>query len=337
MTAHLWSIHAAGARSQTHPAHAIPGLAVGIVTLCWLLSAGVYIAAKWVAADMPPWTLCFWRVFLAVLILLPIVRSHWRQMRDLLRTRAPELLLIGGTGLCLSQGFIYTGLHTTTAVNAGLIMALMPILTMILARFALGEPMGIFQALGSLVALLGMLVIVARGDLNSLMSLKVNIGELWVVGSAVCFALYSVLLRRAKFDLDPLPLLALLLCAAVLVAFPLYMWEIIEGEHTTLNTSGLLALAYVAAPGGALMYYLFNWSVGALGAAKAGTFLYLQTVFVAVLAYFLLGEQLHFYHLEGAVLIAVGVLAVTLLKPRAVTPHVPSLVSGVAPRGGRQG
>ncbi|MEO8713428.1 MAG: DMT family transporter [Acetobacteraceae bacterium] len=319
MAAHLWSIHATSPDARQSPAPATPGLAVGIVTLCWLLSAGVYIAAKWVAADMPPWTLCFWRVFLAVLILLPIVRSHWRQMRDLLRTRTPAILLIGGTGLCLSQGFIYTGLHYTTAVNAGLIMALMPIFTMILARFVLGEPMGIGQALGSLVAFCGMVVIVARGDLASLMSMKINIGELWIVGSAACFAIYSVLLRRAKFDLDALPLLALLLCAAALVAFPLYMWEIIGGEHTTLNTSGLLALAYVAAPGGALMYYLFNWSVGALGAAKAGVFLYLQTVFVAILAYAVLGEQLYRYHFEGAALIVVGVALVTLLKPRAAT------------------
>ncbi|MEO9189672.1 MAG: EamA family transporter, partial [Acetobacteraceae bacterium] len=99
MTAHLWSIHAAGARSRAHPAHAIPGLAVGIVTLCWLLSAGVYIAAKWVVADMPPWTLGFWRASIAALILLPVVWGHRHQMRETLATRAPEVLLIGGVGL----------------------------------------------------------------------------------------------------------------------------------------------------------------------------------------------------------------------------------------------
>lgn len=327
MSAHLWSIHAAGARSQAHPAHAIPGLAVGIVTLCWLLSAGVYIAAKWVVADMPPWTLGFWRASIAALILLPVVWGHRHQMRELLATRAPEVLLIGGVGLCLSPGFIYVGLDYTTAVNAGLIMALMPILTMILARFVLGEAMGPWQALGSLVALAGMVVIVARGDLGALMALKLNVGEFWIVGSAVCFAVYSVLLRRARFELDALPLLTLLLCASALVAFPLYMWEIFEGERTHLNASGLLALAYVAAPGGALMYYLFNWSVGALGAAKAGIFLYLQTVFVAILAYLLLGERLYLYHFEGAALIAIGVLLVTLLKPREATAHPASVAS----------
>ncbi|HEY5288969.1 MAG TPA: DMT family transporter, partial [Caulobacteraceae bacterium] len=206
-------------------------------------------------------------------------------------------------------------------------------LTMILARFMLGEAMGPWQAFGSLVALAGMVVIVARGDLGALLALKMNIGELWIVASACCFAVYSVLLRRAKFALDALPLLQLLLCASALVALPLYMWEIFDGERTHLNASGLLALAYVAAPGGALMYYLFNWSVGALGAAKAGVFLYLQTVFVAILAYLLLGERLYLYHFEGAALIVVGVALVMLLKPRTATTRLIPPAPALSPRG----
>jgi drug/metabolite transporter (DMT)-like permease len=63
------------------------------------------------------------------------------------------------------------------------------------------------------------------------------------------------------------------------------------------------------------MYYLFNWSVQALGAAKAGVLLYLQPVFIALLAYLLLGERLYLYHLGGAALILAGVLLVTMLKP----------------------
>jgi drug/metabolite transporter (DMT)-like permease len=55
--------------------------------------------------------------------------------------------------------------------------------------------------------------------------------------------------------------------------------------------------------------------VEALGASKAGVFLYLQTVFVAILAYLLLGERLLPYHFVGAAFILAGVLLVTLFKP----------------------
>ena len=54
--------------------------AYAVATFGWLLSAGVYIAAKWVAAEMPPWALCFWRLGLACAILLPIVRHHHAAM-----------------------------------------------------------------------------------------------------------------------------------------------------------------------------------------------------------------------------------------------------------------
>jgi drug/metabolite transporter (DMT)-like permease len=162
-----------------------------------------------------------------------------------------------------------------------------------------------------------MAVIIVHGDLGALLRLDFSPGELWIVVAAVCFALYTVLLRRAKFDLERLPLLVLLLGAATLTALPLHLWEILNDERTALNAGGLAALAYAAIPGGAFMYYLYNRSIEALGAGKAGMLLYLQPVFVAGLAYLLLGERLRLYHLAGAALILAGVLLVMLLKPRA--------------------
>src|SRR4029453_6433245 len=72
-----------------------------VAVLCWLLSAGGYIAAKWVSPEMPPWALCFWRVLIAWTILLPVVRRHFDDMVALARGRALELLAIGGIGLAL--------------------------------------------------------------------------------------------------------------------------------------------------------------------------------------------------------------------------------------------
>lgn len=322
MALHLWPTHSAGSQP---PAASMPGAgAYGAVTLCWLLSAGVYIAAKWAQADMPPWTLCFWRPTLAGLILLPLVHGHYQQMAALLRARALAVLVVGGLGLAMSQGLIYVGLQTTSAINAGLIMALMPIITMILARLLLKEPMGIGQMAGAAIALVGMVVIVTRGDPVALTGMQLNSGELWIVGSALCFALYSVLLRRAKFGLERMPLLVLLLGAGALTALPFYIWEIVHGERTTLNASGALALAYVSIPGGALMYYLYNWSIDAFGAARAGIFLYLQTAFIALLAWLLLGERLYRYDLAGAALIVVGILVVTLLRSRMEPAGAPT-------------
>ncbi len=290
--------------------------AYSVGVLCWLLSAGVYIAAKWVSSEMPPWALCFWRVLIAWAILMPIVRRHFSDMVALVRARALELLVIGGMGLAICQGMIFVGLEHADATTAGIIIALIPIITMILARLVLAEPMGSWQVLGSIVAFLGIVVIIVKGSPAALLRLDLNPGELWIVAGACCFSLYTVLLRRAKFDVNRLALLVLLLGAAVVTALPFYIFELLSDERSTLNASGLVALAYVAIPGGALMYYLFNRSIEALGAARAGVLLYIQTIFIAVLAYLILGEQLQRYHLEGAALIVAGLLLIIFLKPK---------------------
>lgn len=292
---------------------------VGI--FCWLLSSGVYIAAKWVSPEMPPWALCFWRVLIAWAILMPIVYQHFGAMIALARARGLELLIIGGIGLAICQGLIFVGLEHADATTAGIIIALIPIITMILARFILAEPMGRWQVIGSILAFAGIVVIIVKGSPAALLRLDFNPGELWIVAGAFCFSLYTVLLRRAKFDVNRLALLVLLLGAAALTALPFYLFELASDERSTLNASGLIALGYVAIPGGAIMYYLFNRSIEALGAARAGVLLYIQTIFIAVLAYLILGEQLQRYHLEGAALIVAGLLLIILLKPptRAVT------------------
>jgi drug/metabolite transporter (DMT)-like permease len=285
----------------------------------WLLSAGVYIAAKWAGPEMPPWTLCFARLALACLILLPVVHPHHGKMIALLRSRPLAVLVLGAIGLTLCQGTLFVGLTYTDATTAGIIMALSPVMTVVLARFVLDEPLGLLKVLGAFIALAGMLVIVAHGDLAALLRLQFNVGELWIVGSALSWALYTVLLRRAKFGLELLPTVVLLLGAGALAALPFAIWEFLSGKHTALELEGSLALAYMAAPGGALMYYIYNRSVAALGAGRAGMMLYLQTVFVALLAYLLLGESLHGYDIAGAAFIVVGlVLAAIRTKPPRV-------------------
>jgi hypothetical protein len=62
MAIHFWAIHSASAAPKPAEAPSAAVEAYASATLCWLLSAGVYIGAKWVAPEMPPWALAFWRV-----------------------------------------------------------------------------------------------------------------------------------------------------------------------------------------------------------------------------------------------------------------------------------
>jgi len=314
VAAGFWSIVEAHRPKKVSSESEIVGYAVGLFT--WVLAGGVFVAAKGAIDEMPPWTLCFWRLLIATAFLLPFTRHHFPAMMDLLRKRWVAVVIVGGLGFALTQGLMFTGLKHTSAVNAGIVFTTNPILTLILAHFLLHERMGVWQAVGSAVALSGIVVIAVKGSVATLLGLAFEPGDVIVVAAAACFAAYTVLLKREKFELDRLPLLVVLMAAAVVVALPFFFYELAIGAHTHLAIKGYAALLYAAIPGGAVMYLLYNWSVDVLGASRAGGLLYTQMVFTAILAWIVLGEPIESYHIAGAVLITAGVVLVTFLKPK---------------------
>ncbi|MBL8908282.1 MAG: DMT family transporter [Rhizobiales bacterium] len=317
MAFHLWAADRAG--GDSNPGMASPATGYLLGALCWLLSANVYIAVKWVIDDLPPFSLALSRAFLAALVLLPFVSSYRAAMLKLFRNRWIELLVIGGSGLFLTQGLIFLGLLYTDVINCGLIISLMPIITMVLAFFVLGEPMGGWQAVGAAISFIGMIVIIVHGELSQLLALNFNIGELWVLLGALGFGLYTVLLRRAKFTMDRLPLLVMLLLCGSAVGIPFAVAELMMGDKFTMDMRGALALGYCAIFGGAIMYLLFNWSIEILGAAKAGLLMYLQMLFVPFFAYLLLGEKLQPYHFVGGALILLGIVVIVAKATKPAT------------------
>jgi drug/metabolite transporter (DMT)-like permease len=318
MASGLWSVAEAKQDKAGAVGSETLGYAVGITG--WILTAGVFIAAKVVIDELPPWTLCFFRVAIAFLVLLPVVGGDWPAIRDFLRQRWLAVLIVGGLGLGITQGIMYQALAFTTAVNVGIIFATAPIITMIMARFVLGERMTAGQGAGSVVALAGVVTIAAQGSFKVITGLGFGLGDILVVIAATCFSAYTVLLKREKFDLPRLPLLVTLLGGAAVVTFPLFLYEVAIGAHDNLTMRGVWALAYAAIPGGALMYLLYNWSIELLGASRGGSLMYLQMIFTTFLAWLILGEAIEIYHFVGMALILAGVALVVAMKPAAVPP-----------------
>jgi drug/metabolite transporter (DMT)-like permease len=320
MSEHILSIaEARGAeRISRHPQ--AMGYAAGL--LAWALSGGVLVAGKGITGEMGPWTLAFWRFAIAALVLAPLVVRSFPEMREFLRRRGWQVLAIGAL-LGIVLGLLFEALHYTSAVNTGIINATYPIITLVLARIFLGEPLGPAQAAGGLIAFAGVVLIAARGDFEALVHFDFRIGDVLVLIAAATLGAYTVLLKKAKFALARLPLLVLILGSAAVVTFPLSMFELWRGDYAPgFELSSLIILAYIGIPGGALVYLFFNWSIDVLGASRAGMLLYSQMIFTALLAWLILGESIEWYHYVGAALIIVGVAGATLLKPRQARPAV---------------
>jgi len=290
-------------------------LALGLLAFCWLLAAGVFIAVKWAGTYTPPWTLVFFRLLFATLFLLPFVASHFRQMATRLREHYWVILPIGALGLALTQGGLFTALTYSSAINVGIMFSVWPITAIILAALFLGDRLTLLQVFGVILCFGGVLVVVARGNPDTIINMDVNAGDLLVIAAVLSFSFYTVMIKKVTIDLAALPLLVLILGSATLASAPFFVWEIFHDERITVDWHDIAAIAYVAIPGGGIMYLLFNTGIAMLGAAKASITFYFQTLFTVILAYFLLGEQLHLYHAVGIALIATGIIIVTLIKP----------------------
>ncbi len=289
--------------------------ALGLLAICWLLAAGVFIAVKWAGTYTPPWTLVFYRLLFATLFLLPFVASHYREMAARLRDHYWIILTIGALGLAFTQGALFTALHHSSAINVGIVFSVWPITAIVLAALFLGDRLTGLQIIGVMLCFGGVLVVVSQGNPHTIIKTGVNTGDLLVVAGVLSFSFYTVMIRKVKIELAALPLLVLILGSATLASTPFYIWEIFNDERIAVDWHDIAAIAYVAIPGGGIMYLLFNTGIAMLGAAKASVTFYLQTLFTVILAYLLLGEQLHIYHAAGIALIATGILIVNLIKP----------------------
>ena len=293
--------------------------ALGLLVLCWLLAGGTFVAVKWASPYTPPWAMVFVRMTLAALCLLPFAASHFKAMATELRAHFVAIISIS-VALGFTQGFMFTGLAYTTAITASIVFSIWPIAAIILAALVLDERFTPWQAAGVILCFGGVLVIVARGNPGRIVDLDINAGDFWILGAVAGMSIYTILLKKAKIDLPPLPLLILLLAGAAISTAPFLVWEIFHDARIAVDWRDLLVYAYIGIIGGGVMFLLYNTGVALLGAAKASVTFYLQALFTTILAYLFLGEKLHLYHAAGIALIASGITIVMLVKRKATKP-----------------
>ena len=156
------------------PWHPSPYLLLVLTTLFW---SGNFVLGRAVHTVFTPFTLSFWRWAVALVILLPFVGCSLRRQKSLLRRHWPILLLLSVLGVVNFNTFVYIGLQSTTATNAVIMLSMTPVLIVALSFLLLRQTVTGWQTLGIGVSLVGVLVIVGRGDLQSLLARQFNPGD----------------------------------------------------------------------------------------------------------------------------------------------------------------
>jgi len=288
--------------------HAYLGL-----TLTALFWAGNAVVARGVVGEIPPLALSFWRWALAFVLLLPFGLPRVLRQREVVRQRWGSLLALAAFSVGAFNTLLYLSAQTTTAVNITLINSTIPVVVALLAWIILGDRIRPIQAIGILLALTGMLVIVAKGRWQTLTGLEFQPGDLIMIAAVSSWGLFSVLLRRQAVPLDPVAFLTVQVGMGVLVILPFYLLDLILSGGFTMRVGLMPPFIYVAIFPGLLAYAFWNFGVHRVGPSKAAMFMYLNPVFAAFLAFFFLGEKLTSFHLVGGLLILAGLYLTTRL------------------------
>lgn len=286
----------------------------GMLVLVVLFWAGNSIVGRAVHQDIPPLTLALARWTGALLLLAPFAWPHLKRDWGVARRHWRVILLLGLLGVAAFNALLYSGLAHTTATNSLLIQAGTPALVLLLGLLLFRERPQWTQVLGVSLAALGAAVIVLRGDLAVLHSLRFGYGDMLIVCAVLIWAFYTVLLRLRP-PLHALSFLALTFAiGAIAMVGPALAEQQIRAVN--LTPASLAGIAYVAVFPSLAAYFLYNKAVQEIGAADAGQMISLQPLLGAVLAWLFLREPLESYHATGMALIALGVAGPLLTRMR---------------------
>ncbi|MED1067751.1 DMT family transporter [Bacillus paralicheniformis] len=275
-------------------------LAAVITIIIW---GTTFVSTKVLLEDFAPVDILFYR-FLIGLIVLIMVHPHvltfrsWRQEA-----------LFAGAGLCgVTLYFLLENiaLTLTYASNAGMIVAVIPMITAVLAHFFLsGEKLEPRFFIGFAAAFTGLALIFFNGQ----MMLKLNpLGDILAAASAFVWAAYAILMKKiSTFGYHTIQCTQRIFLYGLLFMVPaLFLFDFRFDASPFASPANWLNILFLGAGASALCFVTWNWSVGVLGAVKTSAYIYMVPVITIAASVVILQEKLTWVAFCGGALTLAG-------------------------------
>lgn len=292
------------------------GWARVLLWLVPLLWSSNYVIARLASDVIAPHALAFGRWTMALLILLPWLGRGLLARRAVVLAEWKHLLVLGFFGMYICGAWVYQAGRSTSSTNIALIYAATPMAIAAASAFALHEKLSRAQWAGVVLALAGLLFVIAKGDPMHLLQVRFTAGDLWITACAASWTAYSVLLKRWPSALGPGERLVAIIAGGLLVLAPTTLAEALLTPTPPFGwkAGGLVLLAAVLP--GVLSYGAYSYLQRELGASRTAMMLYLAPVYGAVLAWWILGEVPGWYHAVGAAMILPSIGLATRQAPK---------------------
>ena len=265
------------------------------------------IVARGGVEYVPPISLAFWRWTVVVLILLPFTYSFLIKNSEIIKKEFKKLFFIGAMGCGVCGAFPFLAGETTTVTNMGIIYTSSPVFIILISAIFFNEKVNFTKIIGLVSCLIGVFTIIIKGDLNLLVNLNFTIGDLWMLGAAVGWALYSIYLFYWKTQLPIFQRFTLVAFFGAVSLLPFYIAEEILIQRTIFDKNFFLWVIFAAVSPGIIAFTLYTMVQKKLGASLTGFTLYIFTIYAAIYGFILFDEKLEVYHFLGTVLVFIGV------------------------------
>ena len=265
------------------------------------------IVARGGVEYVPPISLAFWRWAVVFLLLLPFTYKSLKKNFKFIKQEYKRIFFIGSMGCGVCGAFPFLAGQTTTVTNMGIIYSSSPIFIILISGIFFKEKINFLRIVGLFSCLVGVFAIIIKGDLSLLISLKFTIGDLWMLASAIGWALYSIYLFYWKSQLPIFQRFTLVAFFGVISLLPFYIIEEVAVQRTVFNPQFFLWVLFAAISPGIIAFTLYTQAQKSLGASLTGFTLYVFTIYAAIYGFIFFDEKLETFHYLGTVLVFFGV------------------------------
>lgn len=278
---------------------------------------GNFVLGKLLSNAVPPVTLTFLRWFPALLILLFLFSRQTLQSWHSLKSSLGMMWLLGILGVVIFPASLYQGLQQTSALNASLYLAVVPVLVLLLNLLVFKESIKPIILLGAILSLIGVTWLLSRGEWQRLLHLELNYGDLWAILSAMSWAIYCCVIRFKPHNIGNTVFLTALVGLAVLSLLPFFIYELYQESAKllpNLTISQWSGIAYLVIGPSILSYAFWNYGIAIVGNAKGAVMTNFTPLFAAIFSILFLGESIQSFHIISTVFICAGVLICSYKK-----------------------
>ncbi|HDX9706732.1 EamA family transporter [Bacillus thuringiensis] len=272
-----------------------------------IFTGGTFNASKYAVQYFEAIHIAAWRFGIAAFVMLCLLKIRKDFDLEVWMQNRTYYLLLGIVGVFGFNFFFFSGMKYTEAINGALIMATNPLVTTLLASVILREKIVKRQAIGMLLALIGVVFVLTQGSFTILQHVSFSKGDFYILLGNICWALYGVLGRR--FIKTGIPIqtttYTMTIGALAFIIISSTQKSIVPVLEIPLFAWG--AILFMAIGMSVLGYLWWNNGIAQIGAARTSLFFNLVPV-VTMLISFIEGVNITPAQSVGMILVVTGVL-----------------------------